>query len=162
MNNYELEKDEVILMDTDEVNYNSNNLHLILTSKKIIFEQTETKGLFKTQTKTKIIDIIMLDNIKIYKEKVQVKQKGCDVFIQTIEKNFSIIFDSRIDAMKFVTKIIDTLTDTTISDRGANKVKKAINKVDDVLGFDTRGTVKGVLENGLAGSVLKGIKKKKK
>ena len=31
-----------------------------------------------------------------------------------------------------------------MSDRGVKKVKNAFDKVDDVLGFDTRGTVKGV------------------
>ena len=35
-----------------------------------------------------------------------------------------------------------------MSDRGVKKVKNAFDKVDDVLGFDTRGTVKGVIENG--------------
>ena len=33
---------------------------------------------------------------------------------------------------------------------------------DDVLGFDTRGTVKGVIENGITGTLLKGIKRKDK
>ena len=38
-----------------------------------------------------------------------------------------------------------------MSDRGVKKVKNAFDKVDDVLGFDTRGTVKGVIENGITG-----------
>ena len=48
-----------------------------------------------------------------------------------------------------------------MSDRGVKKVKNAFDKVDDVLGFDTRGTVKGVIENGITGTLLKGIKKEK-
>lgn len=47
-------------------------------------------------------------------------------------------------------------------DRGSEKVKDAFNKVDDVLGFNTRDTIKGVIENGVAGTLLKGIKKHKK
>ena len=37
-----------------------------------------------------------------------------------------------------------------------------MSTVDDVLGFDTRDTIKGVLENGIAGTLLRGIKKTKK
>ena len=48
-----------------------------------------------------------------------------------------------------------------MSDRGVKKVKNSFDKVDDVLGFDTRGTVKGVIENGITGTLLKGIKKDK-
>lgn len=42
------------------------------------------------------------------------------------------------------------------------KFKGAINTVDDVLGFDTRDTIKGVLENGITGTLFNGIKKIKK
>lgn len=44
---------------------------------------------------------------------------------------------------------------------GGNMIKGAFNTVDDVLGIDTRGTIKGVLENGIASTLLKGFKKKK-
>ena len=72
------------------------------------------------------------------------------------------MFDSKIEAMKFTNKIIDTLTGTTMSKRGADKVRDMMSTVDDVLGFDTRDTIKGVLENGIAGTLLRGIKKTKK
>mgnify|MGYP004635239893 CR=1 FL=1 len=59
--------------------------------------------------------------------------------------------------MKFVTKITDAITHKTLTDRSFDKVKETFDKVDDVLGFDTRGTVKGVLENGIGGTLFKGI-----
>ena len=65
-------------------------------------------------------------------------------------------------ANKFVTKVIDTITGTTITERSTSKIKGAINTVDDVLGIDTRSTLKGVVENGITGTLLKGIKNKKK
>ena len=43
-----------------------------------------------------------------------------------------------------------------------DKIKDAINTIDDVLGIDTRNTIKGVMENGIAGTLLKGFKKKHK
>ena len=33
--------------------------------------------------------------------------------------------------------------------------------VDDTLGLDTRWTIKGILENGVKGTILNGISKKK-
>lgn len=163
MDNYELAPDEVILFDDDVSRDDFNErLHLTLTSKKMIFEQTITKGFFKPQTEPKLIDTIMLDSIKIYNGSVQVQTKRSDVYIQTTENNFIIMFDSKIEAMKFTNKIIDTLTGTTMSKRGADKVRDMMSTVDDVLGFYTRDTIKGVLENGIAGTLLRGIKKTKK
>lgn len=60
-------------------------------------------------------------------------------------------------ANKFVTKVVNTITGTTTTERGADKIKGAINAVDDVLGIDTRDTLKGVIENGIAGTLIKGI-----
>lgn len=74
MNNYELAKDEVILYENS---YLQEYSKLILTSKKIIFEKTNTVkiGLFKTKTETIISDIIMLEDIKQYNGKPQINQK---------------------------------------------------------------------------------------
>ena len=81
MNNYELAKDEVILYENS---YLQEYSKLILTSKKIIFEKTNTVkiGLFKTKTETIISDIIMLEDIKQYNGKPQINQKNADVNIQ--------------------------------------------------------------------------------
>ena len=154
MENYELAEDEVILLTT-EVYYNDveDKLLLTLTSKKIIIEKVEIK---------KVINIVNISDIKLYNNKVQVHQKNTEVYIQTIKNNFTIKFDNAIEAVKFVTKVTDAVTGTTMSDRGVKKVKNAFDKVDDVLGFDTRGTVKGVIENGITGTLLKGIKRKDK
>ena len=105
---------------------------------------------------------VNISDIKLYNNKVQVHQKNTEVYIQTIKNNFTIKFDNAIEAVKFVTKVTDVVTGTTMSDRGVKKVKNAFDKVDDVLGFDTRGTVKGVIENGITGTLLKGIKRKDK
>lgn len=165
MENYELAEDEVILLTT-EVYYNDveDKLLLTLTSKKIIIEKVEIKkvSLLKKEEDKKIINIVNISDIKLYNNKVQVHQKNTEVYIQTIKNNFTIKFDNAIEAVKFVTKVTDVVTGTTMSDRGVKKVKNSFDKVDDVLGFDTRGTVKGVIENGITGTLLKGIKRKDK
>ena len=161
MNNYELTSDEVILMEADVFISDKDGIfHLVLTSKKMIYQKLPKKGLLKNKNEEIENDYISLDKVKIYNGKVQVNQKGTEVFIQTTENNFTITFDGILEAMKFVTKITNAITKTTISDRGTEKVKNALNKVDDVLGFDTRETVKGVIENGITGTLLTGIGKR--
>lgn len=159
MSNYELEASEVILFE-DVVTYSDSKgtIQLTLTSKKIIFEKE--KGMLKKERE--LVDIINLEDIKIYNGNVQVKQKSNEVSVQTIKKNVKITFYSMSKANKFVTQIIDTITGTTTTERNTDKIKGAINTVDDVLGIDTRNTIKEVLENGVVGTLFKGINKKKK
>ena len=133
-----------------------NEVHLILTSKKIIFE----KEIGMIKKKIKPIDIIKLDEIKIYHNKIQVHQKGLIVNIQTIKKNIDLSFGNILKANKFVTKIVDAISGTTITERGINKIKGAINTIDDILEIDTRGTIKGVVENGIVGTILNGANTK--
>jgi hypothetical protein len=48
------------------------------------------------------------------------------------------------------------------SDIAWEKVKNAFEMIDDTLGLDTRGTIKGILEQGVKGTIINGIKKSKK
>lgn len=158
MGNYELQADEVILYEGIATSKEYKGfLQLTLTSGKMIFEKE--KGIFKKERE--LVDTISLENIKIYNNEAQIKQKGTDVTIQTVEKNITLSFSGILDARKFTGKIIDAVTGTTLAKRSSNKIKDAFNMVDDTLGLDTRGTIKGVLENGVKGTLLNGIKKKK-
>lgn len=165
MKNYDLAADEVILytgsVSRDDI---KGTMDMTLTSKKIVFEQKKVNkiSLFKSETTIEVVDNVALDTIKTFNGKVQIQQKGNGVYIQTVDENFTIDFYSKIEAIKFMTKITDAVTGTTITERGSEKVKETFNKVDDVLGINTRDTIKGVIENGIAGSLLKGIKKDKK
>lgn len=164
--NYEIDKDEVILYKGnvwyEEEGEKNSRANFVLTSKKMIFEITNiiSKGLFKReeQKETKIIN---LNDIKIYNGEVQCKQKSDQIMIQSKDKDFSITLDGIIEAKKVIIKIIDATTNTSMVKRGSNKVKSALDIVDDTLGFDTRGVVRGVVENGLKGTIINGIKKKK-
>ena len=130
---------------------------ITLTSQKIVIEK-ET-GVFKKVRE--VVDNIGLENIKIYNGVAQVKQKISDVEIQTVDKNITVTFSGMIEARKFAGKLIDTVTGTTFAQRVSDKTKGAIDMVDDTLGVDTRGTIKGVLEQGIKGTLLNGIGKKK-
>lgn len=158
MGNYELQIDEVVLYEgIVRSSTFKGSVRLTLTSKRMIFEKE--KGLFKKELE--VIDVILLENIKIYNNAVQVKQKGAEVEIQKIQKNISLMFSGMIEAKKFCGKIVDASTGTTIVERSSNKIKNAFSIVDDTLGLDTRGTMKGLIENGVKGTIINGIKKKK-
>lgn len=157
MAKYELHSDEVILYEGAVTSKSyKGNLQLTLTSKKIVLEKE--KGLFKKERE--LVDILSLENIKFYNDAAQIKQKSDTVEIQTIEKNVAFVFSGMLEARKFTGKIIDTVTGTTLGKRSASKVKGAFDLVDETLGLDTRGAIKGLVENGLKGTLIKGIGKK--
>ena len=158
MANYDLQSDEVVLyegMVTSKAY--KGNLQITLTSKKIVFEKE--KGVFKKERE--LVDIISLENIKFYNDTAQIKQKGTDVEVQTVDKNITLEFSGMLEARKFTGKIMDAVTGTTLAKRSSDKIKGAFNMVDETLGLDTRGAIKGVLENGVKGAIWNGIGKKK-
>ena len=163
MSTYELAADEVVLCENDVFRKDLNeNLKLTLTTKKIVFEKNKVvkTGFLKTKNEKEVADIIMLDTIKKYNEKPQVSQKGLKAYVQTTNGNLNIEFHNLIEVAVFVNKVIEAITGATLSDRSFNQVKNTFNKVDDALGFNTRETIKGVVENGVIG-MLRGTKRNK-
>lgn len=160
MNNYELASDEVILYVNTIIEVESqDSAKLTLTSKRIILEKNKIikKGFFKTESIVVNNEIFMLENIKTFNGKVQVQQKNSDVYIQTIERNFTIRFNDLKETKKFISNITDAITGKTAFVRGTDKVKETLNTVDDVLGLNTRDVVKGVITNGVAVGITKGV-----
>ena len=47
-----------------------------------------------------------------------------------------------------------------MAERGSEKIKGAIDLVDETLGLDTRGIAKSFMEDGIKGTIINGIKKK--
>jgi len=158
MSNYKLAANEVVLFDgLVRSNIEKGSLYLILTSEKLVFERE--KGLLKKERE--LVDIIMLEDVKIYNEEAQIKAKGTEVTIQTIQKIIVVNFTGMIEAKKFVGKIINVVTGTNLAKRSSNKIKGAIDIVDETLGVDSRGAIKGLVENGIKGTIINGIAKKK-
>ena len=158
MVNFDLQSDEVVLQEA-AVTCKSlkGTILLTLTSQKIVLERE--KGFFKKERE--LIEIIMIESIKVYNNEAQVKHKGNMVDIQTINENISFAFAGMLEARRFAGKVIDTVTGTTLAQRSSERVKNAFGVVDDALGLDTRGAIKGIIENGVKGTILNGIGKKK-
>ena len=100
MANYDLQSDEVVLyegMVTSKAY--KGNLQITLTSKKIVFEKE--KGVFKKERE--LVDIISLENIKFYNDTAQIKQKGTDVELQTVDKNITLVFSGMLESMNLLT-----------------------------------------------------------
>ena len=151
-------EDEVVLYNGEATsNEYKGNLKITLTSHQIVVEKE--KGLFKKEIE--LLDTIALEDIKTYNDVVQIKQKGASAEIQTKTKNITFNFSGLIEARKFAGKAIDASTGTTLAKRSSDKVKSALDLTDDTLGLDTRGTIKSVLEQGIKGTLINGIKKKK-
>lgn len=158
MGNIELQADEVILYEgAVSTNNHKGNLLITLTSQKIVLERE--KGIFKKERE--LVDSLLLEEVKYYNDAPQIKQKGSAVDVQTSSENITITFSGIIEARKFTGKIVDAVTGTTLAKRMSDKTKDAFNMVDDALGLDTRGTIKGILEKGVKGTILTGIGKKK-
>ena len=159
MATYELQPDEVILYEGNVTcKTYKGSLQLTLTSQKVVFEKE--KGLFKKEREW--VDVIPLESVKLYNDAAQIKQRGADVEVQTVGKNITIVFSGMLEARKFTAKIVNAVTGTTLATRGSNMIKDAFALVDDTLGLDTRGTIKGVLEHGGKGAILNGIGKSNK
>lgn len=158
MANFDLFSDEVVLYEGSVTSNNyKGTILLTLTSMKLVFEKE--KGIFKKERE--LVDIFTLDTVKTYNDAAQINQKGNSVEIQTVSANIALTFSGMLEARKFVGKMVDAVTGTTLAQRSSEKIKGAFNIVDDTLGLDTRGTLKGILENGVKGTILNGIGKKK-
>lgn len=136
----------------------SDELKIILTNLNFVFININKSLLHSDEA---VVEVIPKEDVKFYNEKPQIKQQGSLVEMYFKHQEKSVTFNSRMDAYKFVHTANELLTGHTMAERGAAKVKDGINLVDDTLGFSTVDTVKGVIENGVIGSIFGGIGKKK-
>lgn len=171
MERYQLQSDETVLYEgkvTKVDKYKKESFmdsfstppttELILTNKNIVLT-TRTKKMF---TKEQLnVEVLSLADIKIYDDMPQIKQSKINVEVYLTFGEIYLDFHSKLEAAKFYQVAIQTLTGKSLATRGAEKVKSGIGLVDDTLGISTVDTVKGVLENGLAGTLFSGFKKSK-
>lgn len=161
MAEYSLQTDESILYRGPvTVPTEKGSSELILTNINIVVSTAMKKGLFaKPETNATIYSI---QDVKIYNGEPQVKQKGSNVEIYFKNQELVVCFASRVELMRFKMAAVKLLTGKSAQARGADKVKHTLNLIDNTLGMDVAGTVKGVLEKGVVGSVLGGAGNRKR
>jgi hypothetical protein len=84
------------------------------------------------------------------------------VEVQATTDNVTLTFTGLLDARKFTKNAIDATTGTTLAKRVSEKTKGALELVDDTIGLDVRGAIKGVFNKGVKGAILSGVGEKEK
>ncbi len=154
MEPYVFEPDEVLIAEADVERNTTRGVKLRLTNYALIFDWQVKQGRFLNKTVEDMQYVCPLENIKLYEGVPQIKQSGSTVTIQTTSGDEAIVFEGFFKARGFAGKLKDVVTGQKIVQRGAKKVNGAINVVNDALGIDTVGTVAGVLQNGVVGTVV--------
>ncbi|MDP4119982.1 MAG: SHOCT domain-containing protein [Bacillota bacterium] len=158
MEYYSLQSNEAVLYK-GEATFGSNRTRseLILTNINIVVI-TKIKKLFSKEQ----VDLnnFPIEDIKVYNDVPQIKQNGCMIEIYLTNTEITLDFDSKFTAHKFANVANKLVNGKSMSERGAEKVKGAVNLVDDTLGIGIVGTIKSVVENGMVGTVLGGFGKK--
>lgn len=158
MTNYTLQPNETVLYQGNVALENRNaTVEMMLTNLNLVFVITTRKFLSKSQIE---VETYSVEEIKIYNNTPQIKQKNARVEIYLSCGEVVVHFASMFEASKFVNAALRLLTGKTMAERGADKFKGAVGLVDDTLGINTVGTVKNVLENGITGTLLGGFGKK--
>lgn len=135
----------------------TENTELLLTNLNLVFIKKTKKIFAKGQVEVEVYEI---ENIKIYNEIPQIKQNESRVEIYLKNDEKILDFLSKHEARKFINITYELLTGKSKSARGVEKVKGAVNLVDNTLGIDTVNAVKSVVEKGVAGTILGGFGKK--
>ena len=112
---------------------NSFDTRLILTNKKIIFERK--KGLFNKQYK--VIDLINLNDIRLNKNEMQIKNDGPIVMVEGNGKNYRFVCNSTIEAKLIIEEIVKIKTGENLLERTSGKVVKISNGISKTAGAIT-------------------------
>lgn len=158
MEDYSLQSNEAVLYK-GEATFGSNRTRseLLLTNINIVVI-TKTKKLFSKEQVD--LELFPVEEIKVYNDIPQIKQTDCKVEVYLTNTEITLSFDSKFAAHKFANAANKLITGKSMSERGAEKVKGAVNLVDNTLGISTVGTIKSVVENGVVGTVFGGLGKK--
>lgn len=163
MSNYLLSENEVILYkgkgNVGTEIFTDASSDIILTNLYLV-EIIKTKKLFKKEETR--IESYPISKIKLYEGLPHIRQEDKAVIIYFSNEEVVVNFDTKINMIKFMNAVNKLITGKSVSERSAEKAKGALNLVDNTLGIKTVDTVKGVLENGVVGTVFRGTRKKKR
>lgn len=160
MENYDLEKDEVVLYKGNVSLPKEKGLtQLILTNINFVLITRKKKLFSKEQVN---VDIYPVNEIKYYKDIPQVIKNGYNVELYLLDDEVSFEFDSKNEVRKFVNATMTLLTNKSTLERNTKKIKDTISTINNGLGIDSIGIAKNVLKNGIVGKTTnvigKGVK----
>ena len=151
MKNYQLQINEVVRFQaqiTLQTDKGDIPAELLLTDLNFIFV-TECKNFLWFKRKPRWTAFAK-ELVKTYKEAPQIKQTDTSVKICFSTEDRVIVFENKKEARDFVINAWETVTGKTAFERNIDKLKQALDCIDDILEIDIRALIKSTLENRLA------------
>lgn len=141
---YQLENDESVLLEKKVFYGNKDREHkLVITNKNILFERE--MGLFNKSYR--VVERIPFDDIKVYKDQVQMKVRKNKIIIQTVDGDLEFRCINVMDTKVVADKISYLKTGSNFIRRTTKKAKNVVSVVTDV------GILVGVVVGGTCGAI---------
>ena len=171
MRNYKLKPDEVVRYQGPihlQTEKETIPAELILTNQNFIFV-TEGKKWLWFKKKTKVVAFAK-ELVKTYNDAPEIKQKGTGVLISFAKEDRILVFADKKEARIFTINAWEIVTGKGIFERGLDKLKQALDLIDEKLDLNIIELVKGAITAGtqvatanlFQGAVQKLLPKKKK
>ena len=141
---YQLENDESVLLEKKVFYGNKDKEHkLVITNKNLLFERE--MGIFKREYK--VVDRLPFDDIKVYKDQVQMKVRKNKIIVQTVDGDLEFRCVNVMDTGVVADKISYVKTGANFIRRTTKKAKNIVSVVTDV------GLLVGVVVGGTCAAV---------
>lgn len=124
------------------------SVEMILTNLNLVFVKKAKKLFGKTFSE---VEIISVKDIKVYRDDPQIKLEDSSVEIFFTNGEKVVHLYSKNEARKFMDKAFELLTGKTRATRVSDKVKDAVDLIDETIGLNVADTVKAVIDGGLVG-----------
>lgn len=156
---YQLQPDEVIRFQAPVFQIKEEDnipTELTLTNLNFIFVTERKKFLwFKRKNRTVVIP---KEQVKKYRELPEIKQTDTSVKICFAKEDYVIVFDTKKDARNFVINAWEIVTGKTVFERNLDKLKDALDLVDEKLHINIADIVKAGLTQGMSGFICQTAK----
>ena len=149
MEHFELQSNECVLYKGNVTLSNKKgNTQLLLTNLNIVFI---TKTELTPELEEINVETFTIEQLKVYEGKPQIHIKGhtAEFYFTTGERE--VTFPSKNELHKFNTSALKLITGKTTAQRNAEKVKNAINLVDDTLGINSVQIAGNAIKSGATG-----------
>ncbi|MBO5736337.1 MAG: hypothetical protein J6S04_00875 [Clostridia bacterium] len=155
MKNYQIQPDEVIrFQSTVALQTEKGNIpaELILTNLNFIFV-TERKNFLWFKRKPRSLAFAK-ESVKMFNDAPQIKQTGTAVLISFAEEDRIIVFDDKKDARIFVINAWQIVTGKNLFERGLDKLKEALDLIDEKFDINIIQLIKDSLTDGIKGAAI--------
>lgn len=163
MKNYQLAPNEVRLIQTPitlKTEKGAISAEIILTDLNFIFV-TPQKNFLWIKRKDRHVAFAK-ETVKIYQDTPQIKQTNTSVSIQFTTEDRVIEFETKKDARTFVIKAWEVITGKNLLERYADKLKDALDFVDEKFDINIVALVKDAVTVGLPNAIVGGVNSKAK